>query len=144
MGEGPAGALEVNEKLAAEVEEGLRQRRYSTDLEPVRIDFSGNEEMRVSHETIYKTLFVQGRGALRKELHACLRTGRTMRRAEADQRRASARASSRDMVMISDRPAEVADRAVPGHWEGDLIIGADSKIGDRHLVERTTPLRACC
>jgi hypothetical protein len=92
--------------------------------------------MRISHEVIYQALYVQGRGALRRELAACLRTGRTLRvpRARARQR---ATGHVTPEVMISQRPAEVDDRAVPGHWEGDLIIGADrSAIGT--LVEHTT------
>jgi IS30 family transposase len=91
--------------------------------------------MRVSHETIYKSLFVQGRGTLRKELWRSLRTGRAIRRSQG--RPTSTKGKIRDMVMISDRPAEVEDRAVPGHWEGDLIIGTHkSAIGT--LVERHT------
>ncbi len=92
--------------------------------------------MRISHETIYQALYVQSRGALNRELVACLRTGRDLRvpRSRARQR-ASGHVTSE--VMISERPAEVEDRAVPGHWEGDLIIGTDrSAIGA--LVERTT------
>ena len=81
-------------------------------------------EMQVSHETIYQSLFVQGKGALRKELHVCLRSGRAMRRAKAYTKASHVGAGKiKDMVMISERPAEVADRAVPGHWEGDLIFG---------------------
>ena len=81
-------------------------------------------EMQVSHETIYQSLFVQGKGALRKELHTCLRSGRAMRRAKAYSKANHVGAGKlKDMVMISERPAEVADRAVPGHWEGDLIFG---------------------
>jgi len=92
-------------------------------------------EMRVSHETIYQSLFVQSRGALRKELHACLRTGRAMRRAKACTKGGVGQGQIRNMVMISERPAEVADRAVPGHWEGDLIFGKKmTSIGT--LVER--------
>ena len=92
-------------------------------------------EMRVSHETIYQSLFVQSRGALRKELHACLRTGRAMRRAKAYTKGGVGQGQIRNMVMISERPAEVADRAVPGHWEGDLIFGKKmTSIGT--LVER--------
>jgi IS30 family transposase len=78
--------------------------------------------MRVSHETIYRSLFVQARGALRKELTACLRTGRAQRRPHK-RTELSGTGRIRDMVMISDRPAEAEDRAIPGHWEGDLVIG---------------------
>jgi transposase, IS30 family len=97
--------------------------------------YPNDPEMRVSHETIYQSLFVQSRGALRKELHACLRTGRAMRRAKAYTKGGVGQGRIRDMVMISERPAEVADRAVPGHWEGDLIFGKKmTSIGT--LVER--------
>ena len=97
--------------------------------------YPNDPEMRVSHETIYQSLFVQSRGALRKELHVCLRTGRAMRRAKAYTKRGVGQGQLRDMVMISERPAEVADRAVPGHWEGDLIFGKKmTSIGT--LVER--------
>lgn len=85
--------------------------------------YPNDREMQVSHETIYRSLFVQSRGALRKELHSCLRTGRAMRRAKAYTKGGVGQGKLRDMVMISERPAEVADRAVPGHWEGDLIFG---------------------
>ena len=92
-----------------------------------------DEEMRVSHETIYQSLFIQGKGALRKELWRCLRTGRATRRPQG--RPKSTKGQIRDMVMISERPAEVEDRAVPGHWEGDLLMGKrQTAIGT--LVER--------
>ena len=95
--------------------------------------YPDNQEMRVSHETVYQSLFIQGRGALRKELWRCLRSGRATRRPQG--RPASTKGRIRDMVMISERPAEVEDRAVPGHWEGDLIIGKNqTAIGT--LVER--------
>jgi len=100
----------------------------------LRIDFPDDESMRISPETIYQSLYVQGRGALRRELTACLRTGRALREPRARSRR-SGRTFVTDDVKISQRPAEAADRAVPGHWEGDLIIGLEkSAIGT--LVER--------
>src|SRR5450755_3398172 len=97
--------------------------------------YPDNPEMQVSHETIYQSLFVQGRGTLRKELHTCLRTGRAMRRAKAYTKGGVGQGQLGNMVMISERPAEVEDRAVPGHWEGDLIFGKKmTSIGT--LVER--------
>src|SRR5438034_1076844 len=122
---------------------GRRQdRRWGTAWSPEQIarrlpvDFPDDETMRVSHEAIYQALYVQGRGALQRELVACLRTGRALRvpRARARQR---INGHVTAEVMVSERPAEVADRAIPGHWEGDLIIGLGrSAIGT--LVERTT------
>lgn len=97
--------------------------------------FPGNRKMRVSHETIYQSLFVQGRGELRKELARCLRTGRAARKPRAGVTR---RGKIPGMVMISERPAEAADRAVPGHWEGDLLMGAGNRSAIATLVERST------
>lgn len=102
----------------------------------IRLDFPDDEGMRISHEAIYQSLYVQGRGALRRELTACLRTGRAMRKPQ--QQAGERRTRIKDMVMISERPAEVADRAVPGHWEGDLITGATNSSAIGTLVERTT------
>ena len=100
------------------------------------IDFPDDTTMRISHEAIYQALFIQGRGALRRELTACLRTGRVLRMPRARTRRRGKGFVS-PAIMISQRPAEAADRAVPGHWEGDLILGlGSSAIGT--LVERTT------
>jgi IS30 family transposase len=101
----------------------------------LRKEFGDDPMMQVSHETIYKSLFVQGRGSLRAELTACLRTGRAARRPQG---RIERRGKIPDMVMISERPAEVEDRAVPGHWEGDLIIGKAGKSAVGTLVERST------
>jgi IS30 family transposase len=122
---------------------GRRQdRRWAKAWSPeqvsnrLRLDFPDDETMRISHEAIYQALYVQGRGALKRELVACLRTGRALRvpRARTTQR---VKKFGTPEVMISDRPAEAGDRAVPGHWEGDLIIGLHrSAIGT--LVERTT------
>ena len=122
---------------------GRRQdRRWAKSWSPeqisnrLRVEHPHDGSMRISHEAIYQALYVQGRGALRRELVSCLRTGRALRvpRARSRQRRDGFITPE---VMISARPAEVADRAVPGHWEGDLIIGLNrSAIGT--LVERTT------
>jgi IS30 family transposase len=122
---------------------GRRQdRRWGVAWSPeqisnrLKVDFPDDDSMRVSHETIYQSLYVQGRGALKRELTACLRTGRALREPRARTRR-SGRSFVTDEVKISQRPAEAADRAVPGHWEGDLIIGLDkSAIGT--LVERSS------
>ena len=106
------------------------------DRNRLRVDFPDDESMRISHEAIYQALYVQGRGALRRELTACLRTGRALRVPRARTRGRGKKFVSPE-IMISERPAEADDRAVPGHWEGDLILGLDSSaIGT--LVERTT------
>ena len=91
--------------------------------------------MRISHETIYQSLYVQARGELRRELAGCLRSGRTRRKAQG---RVQRRGALQDMVMISERPAEVEDRAVPGHWEGDLLMGKANRSQVVTLVERQT------
>jgi IS30 family transposase len=102
----------------------------------IRLDFPEDETMRISHEAIYQALYVQGRGALKRELTTCLRTGRALRMPRA-RTRGRGKSFVAPEVMIRERPAEAADRAVPGHWEGDLIVGlGSSAIGT--LVERTT------
>ena len=115
----------------------------------LRLDFPDDESMRVSHEAIYQSLYIQGRGALRRELTACLRTGRALR-APRNRTSRGNRSFVTDELLISERPAEVDDRAVPGHWEGDLILGLaddtpaprparvpwspDTPRGDRHCA----------
>ena len=128
--------LASSPRLRHEVERWLGL-RWSPQQIAARLvlDYPDDLEMRVSHETIYRSLFVQGRGALRKELTRCLRTGRAQRRPRG---RTIGGGHLTDMVLISERPAEVADRAVPGHWEGDLIVGKGGKSAIGTLVERQT------
>jgi IS30 family transposase len=128
--------LTTNQQLHDVVEAGL-VKHWSPRQISIRlvIDFPDDLEMRVSHETIYQSLFVQAKGGFRDDLVKCLRTGRTRRRAQSRVTRAG---SIKDMVMISDRPAEIEDRAVPGHWEGDLILGRNNRSAIVTLVERST------
>ena len=119
-----------------------QHRRWAASWSPeqianrLRVDFPDDESMRISHEAIYQALYVQGRGALRRELTACLRTGRALR-VPRSRTRGRGKGFVRPEIMISERPAEADDRAVPGHWEGDLILGlGSSAIGT--LVERTS------
>jgi IS30 family transposase len=127
-----------NPALIAEVSAGLEKRwspeQISQDL---LMRFPEDPEMQVSDETIYQELYVQGRGSLRRELHRCLRTGRAVRRPRAFTARSS-RSYITPEIMISERAAEAADRAVPGHWEGDLILGAGNASAIATLVERST------
>ena len=129
--------LADNDRLRGQVPEWLEE-KYSPEQisHRLRCDFAQDPEMRVSHETIYQSIYVQGRGALRRELAVCLRTGRALRKP----RRQSGERRGRipGMVNISERPAEVEDRAVPGHWEGDLIIGKNGRSAIGTLVERST------
>ena len=119
-----------------------QHRRWGRAWSPEQIsarleaDFPEDGTMRISHEAIYQALYIQGRGGLRRELSACLRSGRALRVPRA-RRRGRRKSFVSSEIMISERPAEAADRAVPGHWEGDLILGLNaSAIGT--LVERTT------
>jgi IS30 family transposase len=128
-----AGNARLRGWVQARLEERWSPEQISVMLER---EFPGEPEMRVSHETIYQAIYVQGRGALRRELAACLRTGRALRRPR--RKEGERRGRIPGMVMISERPAEAADRAVPGHWEGDLIIGKNGRSAMGTLVERST------
>jgi transposase, IS30 family len=135
--------LAAGGELREWVEEKLRL-RWSPEQVSARLreEFPGREDMRVSPETIYQSLYIQGRGALRRELAGCLRSGRAVRRhRKAGQER---RGRIPGMVSISERPAEAADRAVPGHWEGDLITGKAGKTHIGTLVERSTRFAMRC
>ena len=129
--------LAVNLVLRAKVEQDL-QKRYSPEQIAGRLrrEFPDDAKMRVSTETIYQSLYVQSRGALRRDLARCLRTGRALRRPCRQPGQRKNRIPN--MINISQRPAEAADRAVPGHWEGDLIIGKKNLTAIGTLVERTT------
>lgn len=130
--------LALDSRLRREVERRLLE-RWSPQQIAARLlyDYPDDLAMRVSHETIYRTLFVQARGALRKDLTACLRTQRTQRRSHKRTEH-SGTGRIRDMVRISDRPSEAEDRAIPGHWEGDLLMGKGGKSAIGTLVERSS------
>lgn len=119
-------------KVISDLEELWSPQQISARL---RTQFGDDASMRISHETIYKSIYVQGRGELRKELAKCLRTGRARR---VSQNRLDKRGKIPDMINISERPAEANDRAVPGHWEGDLLLGKAGKSAIGTLVERAT------
>jgi IS30 family transposase len=120
------------------VVDGLRQRWSPQQIcNALAKEHPDDQDMRVSPETIYQALYVQARGALKREVAAALRTGRTRRKPHRRPNQRSPRFVD-EMVMISERPAEIEDRAVPGHWEGDLIMGAGNTSAIVTLVERTT------
>jgi transposase, IS30 family len=129
--------LAHNRALRAKVEEYLAQ-RYSPEqiAGRLRVEFPDQPEMRVSTETIYQSLYVQSRGALRRDLAKCLRTGRALR--QPGRKPGQRKNRIPDMINISQRPAEAKDRAVPGHWEGDLLIGKRNATAIATLVERST------
>jgi len=129
--------LAVNLALRAAVEKHL-EKRYSPEqiTGRLRIEFPDDAEMRVSPETIYQSIYVQSRGALRRDLAVCLRTGRALRHPSRKPGQRKNRIPN--MINISERPAEVEDRAVPGNWEGDLIIGKQNQTAIGTLVERQT------
>ncbi len=123
-------------RLVAAVQMGLERRWAAQQISfRLKLDHPDDEGMRISHETIYRSLYVQSRGELRRQLTADLRMGRSTRRSRG---RLDARGGIREMVSIAERPAEVDERRVPGHWEGDLLIGAENKSAIATLVERQT------
>ena len=128
--------LAANPRLCERVSQDLEKLRSPQQISKrLRREFGDDPSMTVSHETIYKSLYVQGRGELRRELAACLRTGRAARKKQG---RPERRSQIPAMVNISERPPEAADRAVPGHWEGDLLIGKGGASAVGTLVERST------
>ena len=129
------GKLATSDRLRDYVQTELEAKHSPEQISlRLRREFPDDLEMRVSHETIYQALYVEGRGGLRRELVAALRTGRTLRKTRG---RTSNAGKIPNMVMIADRP-DIEDRVVPGHWEGDLITGAGNKSAIGTLVERTT------
>jgi IS30 family transposase len=126
--------------LAATVTDWMQREQWSPEQISGRLieEFPDDEAMRVAKETIYQELFVYGRGGLKKELVKHLRTRRPARRSRSETSRNKASSPIPDKVMIADRPVEIEDREIPGHWEGDLIIGANNGSQVGTLVERTT------
>ena len=135
--------IAANPVLKARIAEMLNDRFSPEQIaNRLRVDHPDDASWRVCHETIYQSLYVQGRGELRRELTVALRTGRAKRRPQGSTR--EKRARIKDMVLISERPAVIEDRAVPGHWEGDLILGRNSRSQVGTLVERSTRYLMLC
>jgi len=132
-----------NQELRLLVQQGLDKKHSPEQISGrLRRDFPDREDLQVCHETIYRSIYLQARGGLKRELKALTRTGRTMRR---PQRKAGQRRSRLpEMVSIWDRPAEALERVVPGHWEGDLIIGEDGKSAIATIVERVSNFTILC
>ena len=129
--------LAASERLRKVVQDQLEEEHSPEQISArLKIDFPNDAEMRVSHEAIYQALYVQGRGELRRDLHKRLRTGRALRKTRRSV--GERRGKIAGMVNIAERPPEIEDRAVPGHWEGDLITGAQNKSAIGTLVERAT------
>ena len=134
------GKLAGSPRLRAAVQQRLAERWSPQQISArLRAEYPDDLEMRISHETIYLSLYVQTRGELRRQITGDLRSGRVKRRPAAA---SWAARKHRDMVLISERPAEIADRAVPGHWEGDLLVGRQGKSYIATLVERQPAM--CC
>ncbi|CCB71745.1 transposase [Streptantibioticus cattleyicolor NRRL 8057 = DSM 46488] len=132
------GKISQNPELRRFIQDRLHLRWSPEQIcQALRAQFPQRPEMHVVHETVYQALYVQGRGELRRELARALRTGRARRKPRRQAQQRQPRFST-PMVMISERPAEAEDRAVPGHWEGDLIIGKDGASAIGTLVERAT------
>jgi IS30 family transposase len=133
---GRPGKLAGCPRLLAAVERGLGEQWSPRQISArLRVEHPDDEEMRISHETIYRSLYVQSRGELRRELTAQLRTGRRTRKPRGHGEK---RGRIVDMVSIAERPPEVDERRVPGHWEGDLLLGAGGRSAVATLVERQT------
>jgi len=133
------GKIASHERLRAAIQAMLDEKLSPEQIAArLRRDHPDDPEYHVSHETIYQALYVQGRGELRRELVGALRSGRAVRRGRNRPHPTRRSGLPRPLVMISERPAEVEDRAVPGHWEGDLILGSSARSAIGTLVERTT------
>jgi transposase, IS30 family len=131
--------LVADRRLAREVAKRLKKKHSPEQIaNRLRLEHPDEPHWWVSHETIYQALYLQGRGGLRGELTEALRTGRARRRRKGPNPGRGARGKLKDVVLISERPAEAEDRAVPGHWEGDLILGRAGKSQIATIVERTT------